>query len=678
MNLYKGAVAPLNKLSDLSEAVACYLAYTTQYSTYNGRYLNEISVDENGIFELTSKDTPLFSYLQKLSEILGITSFKFSNTQYILDTKVIPFSCYLFNSVDRNFFRGSAFKMYLSHTCYQKWGYTYNVTEPKVFLGDIEKKTVVDNIRFNIDTLNEHISFYSRRNNSVKVIQLQECLKFLISISNELNLDYSETVKKYSFILDAIYNLPYTSTDPELMLHYLKLVFYLTSKRQPFDFHRFIPFASLLQKEPLAFSDITILVQNLKKTFPKYNDQLFIHFYSKKLIPISVITAAGVSTPKKVKITNNTNTVYRLIVFGESGSGKSTFINSIYNLLSYDSADKAWTSDLKTAIPWKSEYFDNVTKTFKPLVFGTTGFEDQNFGASQTQVCKTFRFTGPDGKIFEIIDTPGLNDTRSKEQDKLNFDHTVCYLSNVGYIHMAVFIINATLPRDTGYLGQYLRKLPPFIKDNTAFVFTFAESSMDLTRKLNNMNIPESYRSSKNIFGFNSFFMIQKSIPSTAFCKDNGLFLDTPEELFKIYFQFCQDSFEKLLIILQKIIPIKTKLLQFTMSYENNINEYQDMISEDITVKSALKRLAKTFVPTKGLKHLIFKPDTKVTYKYIYSEITNQNKCETPEIVVEFTTTKILQPLQNIEYISDLQLMYNDPFYQQCKSFLHPRLLNYF
>jgi GTPase SAR1 family protein len=653
MNLYKSAVAPLNKLSDLSEAVACYLAYTTQYSTYSGTFLNEISVDENGIFELTSKDTPLFSYLQKLSEILGITSFKFSNTQYILDTKVVPFSCYLFNSVDRNLFRESAFKMYLSHICHQKWKWFYMMNS---------HESLLDDLRYNV--------YYS--NNRPKY---QECFKFLTGILNELNSDYPETIKKYSFILDAIYNLPYTSTDPELMLHYLKLVFYLTSKRQPFDFHRFIPFASLLQKEPLAFSDITILVQNLKKTFPQYNDQLFIHFYSKKLIPISVITAAGVSTPKKVKITNNTTTVYRLIVFGESGSGKSTFINSIYNLLSYDSADKAWTSDLKTAIPWKSEYFDNVTKTFKPLVFGTTGFEDQNFGASQTQVCKTFRFTGPDGKIFEIIDTPGLNDTRSKEQDKLNFDHTVCYLSNVGYIHMAVFIINATLPRDTGYLGQYLRKLPPFIKDNTAFVFTFAESSMDLTRKLNNMNIPESYRSSKNIFGFNSFFMIQKSIPSTAFCKDNGLFLDTPEELFKIYFQLCQDSFEKLLIILQKIIPIKTTLLQFTMSYENNINEYQDMISEDITVKSALKRLAKTFVPTKGL---IFKPDTKVTYKYIYSEITNQNKCETPEIVVEFTTTKILQPLQNIEYISDLQLMYNDPFYQQCKSFLHPRLLNYF
>lgn len=305
------------RFSDITALVACHLSNNTQYSTNIGKYLNEISVDENGIFETTSKDTPMFGYLKKLSEILGVSGPQFSNTQYIIDKNVTPFSCFLFRSFDRSVFREDAFKMYLSHICFRKFNYLYDV------YAGFESKSILDNISENIRVISIRKDTYYKGSQSQKFVMGieidfkenddttikkdidKECLQFLRGIESELKANYDATIKKYSFIYDAVYNLPYTSTEPELELHYLKLVFYLTSKREPFDFRRFTPFVSLLQKEPLAFSDITILVQNLKKTFPEYNDQLFVHFQSKKLIPISVITAAGVTPPKKYNITNN-------------------------------------------------------------------------------------------------------------------------------------------------------------------------------------------------------------------------------------------------------------------------------------------------------------------------------------------------------------------------------------
>ncbi len=121
-----------------------------------------------------------------------------------------------------------------------------------------------------------------------------------------------------------------------------------------------------------------------------------------------------------------------VIVIGQTGSGKSTFINYITSYFRDGSADNP-----KIAIStnfWKATEKDLSRK------------ESEKGGAkmqSQTTGCFTYSFTR-DGKVFDIIDTPGLSDTKGEKQDDENIESISAAAANAGFLSAIVVIVNGS------------------------------------------------------------------------------------------------------------------------------------------------------------------------------------------------------------------------------------------
>jgi translation elongation factor EF-1alpha len=113
---------------------------------------------------------------------------------------------------------------------------------------------------------------------------------------------------------------------------------------------------------------------------------------------------------------------------------------------------------VRIVIPNKviSNVTDKIGKTYESNV------DDQT--KSQTTQSSTYKFQ-LDGKIFEIIDTPGFADTRHG-QDQKNIENILKKASEVNYITAIVLVINGSHARKTTTLKYVLNKLEGTVPDS--------------------------------------------------------------------------------------------------------------------------------------------------------------------------------------------------------------------
>ncbi|CAF2147784.1 unnamed protein product [Rotaria magnacalcarata] len=113
-----------------------------------------------------------------------------------------------------------------------------------------------------------------------------------------------------------------------------------------------------------------------------------------------------------------------ILLVGESGVGKSTFINAFANYLTFSTLNQAQFNQPIVVI--QVSFLMTVNDNFdEQLVkFGDTDSNEDhsNSGQSVTQQCKSYVFNFSRGKLLRIIDTPGFGDTRGDTQDEHNME----------------------------------------------------------------------------------------------------------------------------------------------------------------------------------------------------------------------------------------------------------------
>lgn len=122
-----------------------------------------------------------------------------------------------------------------------------------------------------------------------------------------------------------------------------------------------------------------------------------------------------------------------LLLLGETGVGKSTWINAFLNFVNYDTLEEAEKENLLTLIPSNftvcNEDFEQIT-----VNTGTDKNETQIAGQSATQDARIYQFYV--GKTtVNLVDTPGIGDTRGIEQDKKNFENILGTIGHLGELH---------------------------------------------------------------------------------------------------------------------------------------------------------------------------------------------------------------------------------------------------
>jgi len=141
-----------------------------------------------------------------------------------------------------------------------------------------------------------------------------------------------------------------------------------------------------------------------------------------------------------------------ILIVGETGGGKSTFINTITNYFKNGSID-----NLKVAIPTK---YLSSTEGYQHTENNT-----KNISMSQTDSCTTYVFE-KNGIKYNFIDTPGLNDTRSSQQDEANMKKILDTAQATSDLAAVLLIVNGTQSRLTPAMENILVTLRGAVPDS--------------------------------------------------------------------------------------------------------------------------------------------------------------------------------------------------------------------
>ncbi|EGC40241.1 hypothetical protein DICPUDRAFT_96288 [Dictyostelium purpureum] len=201
-----------------------------------------------------------------------------------------------------------------------------------------------------------------------------------------------------------------------------------------------------------------------------------------------------------------------LLLLGETGVGKSTFINSLVNYALYHSLEDAIKGEIKVLIPIK---FSIVTNGVQKEISIGNETRDEHLSAGQlsTQSCQTYVFLDLN---LTIIDTPGIGDVRGVDQDKSNLEHILSYISRFDKIDGICILLKPNESRETELEKYCFKGLLSQLNKNAAknIVFCFTNTSLTfyqpgdshpkILKMVQSLNVPDLKYTSSNTFCFDS------------------------------------------------------------------------------------------------------------------------------------------------------------------------------
>ncbi|CAF1121731.1 unnamed protein product [Rotaria sordida] len=285
----------------------------------------------------------------------------------------------------------------------------------------------------------------------------------------------------------------------------------------------------------------------------------------------------------EVRSRNSTSTGdINILLLGQTGVGKTTFINAFANYLVYNSFDEAINGKLQEVIPAWFTILDKNTFEEKTIIIGTPNESEKkgHVGQSCTRECRSFVFQINNRKL-RLIDAPGIGDTEGVLQDEKNFEDILAYISQFDYLNGICILLKPNEERlhilFRFCIKELLRHLHIHAKENIMFIFTNARStsfqpgpSAPLLRQLlqnvksqSNTEIPFSKE--------NSFLFDNEAFRFLALCK-NGIEFSLEEK--KDYSRSWDYSIREFSRLISRIIKCDKHATRDTLS----LNEAQQLI----------------------------------------------------------------------------------------------------
>jgi hypothetical protein len=160
------------------------------------------------------------------------------------------------------------------------------------------------------------------------------------------------------------------------------------------------------------------------------------------------------------------NNISKILLIGEIGSGKSTFINYLYNYF-----HKGDLNNLKSIFP--SKYHPSPTH-----------HHESNIHDNTHQYMFTDSITN---KQYLFVDTPGLSDTHSIEQNEINNNKILDAITQLGNLTSIIIVVNGSINRLTTHIQSIITclngNIPDIILENIIVILTHVkkhESAFDL------------------------------------------------------------------------------------------------------------------------------------------------------------------------------------------------------
>jgi len=203
---------------------------------------------------------------------------------------------------------------------------------------------------------------------------------------------------------------------------------------------------------------------------------------------------------------------------GETGVGKSTFINAFVNYLKFETLEQAERGEPAVLIP--VSFLVTLGDNFDEFIvkFGNDDVNEdfEHEGQSVTQHCKSYIFDLNHQTSLRIIDTPGIGDTRGVAQDMKNIDHILTYINTLPKLDAVCLLLKPNASRLNIFfrscVNQLITYLTPNGYQNIIFCFTNARSTFYapgdtgrlLREMLNQEHLNEIPFKKENTFCFDS------------------------------------------------------------------------------------------------------------------------------------------------------------------------------
>jgi hypothetical protein len=173
-----------------------------------------------------------------------------------------------------------------------------------------------------------------------------------------------------------------------------------------------------------------------------------------------------------------------ILLLGETGVGKSTFINALVNYLAFESIEKAEKNGPIVLIPVSFQMTSNDQFDEYKIKLDEQNSSNEDFdhpGQTITQHCQSYLFDlGNDTKL-RIIDTPGIGDTRGLSQDDKNIQYILSYVNHLSHLNAVCILLKPNTSRlhvlFRSCLEQIFNFLGPNARDNIIFCFTSSRST---------------------------------------------------------------------------------------------------------------------------------------------------------------------------------------------------------
>jgi GTPase SAR1 family protein len=179
----------------------------------------------------------------------------------------------------------------------------------------------------------------------------------------------------------------------------------------------------------------------------------------------------------------STDEYINILLLGDSGVGKSTFINAFANYLLFGSLQQAKSGRPIVIIPVSFLITVNDNFDEQRIKFGEPDPNEQHneIGQSVTQECRSYVFEISPGKKLRIIDTPGFADTRGDSQDEINMNMIFSFMNNLTHLNAVCLLFRPSITRLNPFLYTYFTQIVQCfgenIRDHLIFCFTNARTT---------------------------------------------------------------------------------------------------------------------------------------------------------------------------------------------------------
>jgi predicted GTPase len=291
-------------------------------------------------------------------------------------------------------------------------------------------------------------------------------------------------------------------------------------------------------------------------------------------------------TSRELNVSSASHKKYVFLILGESGSGKSTFINYLANYFEgtryFETAVKN-PYEFKIAIPFDINWNTSMIERFRRKY---TEIKTNNLHSSQTSECSEYEFKLNKNESIKFIDTPGFNDTKGNVQDAKNLEKIkeICFKNR--YINGVILLINGSLSRKNlnmiNCIESIFQLLPNKLRKDISLVLTNCQSELDCNFKSNDY-FENTLKINDTYYMQNTFFKLEKNSLNKRQHRD-----------LKANWEQSLSEIEKML---NKIVKLEPNSTESIMQIHDNEVILEQIIR--VTLKEKVKNLFQSYFDLK-------------------------------------------------------------------------------